>query len=195
VNWPARSLIRNLTRVMRAPRSIRVTRRLGRPRAVRVRSDAGQVHPAGAMFYEDQGIEAPQQHGVHVRKSTARIPAASAARNCFRCDTRSHVVRSPNSYFRAGQGGRGACHTTQRRPHIWLNDHEPYRQPASWMWRRKTGEASGGFTMCRNSRATLPSPAADAVAARAGEAALLLYGVNSIDAAGGCAVRAVRRSR
>src|SRR5450755_3033079 len=30
------------------------------------------------------GVDAPQQHGVHVDKSTARMPWASVVRNCFR---------------------------------------------------------------------------------------------------------------
>src|ERR1035441_9021176 len=30
------------------------------------RGDAGQVHPAGAVLDDDQGIEAPQEHGIHV---------------------------------------------------------------------------------------------------------------------------------
>ena len=43
-----------------------VTRRPGRPPAVRVRGDAGQVGPAGAVLDDDQRIETPQQHGVHM---------------------------------------------------------------------------------------------------------------------------------
>jgi hypothetical protein len=36
-----------------------VARRLGRPRAVRIRSDAGQVNVAGAVLDDDQGVDAP----------------------------------------------------------------------------------------------------------------------------------------
>jgi len=39
---------------------------LRRPGAVRVRGDAGQVNPAGAVLDHDQCVDAPQQHGVHV---------------------------------------------------------------------------------------------------------------------------------
>jgi hypothetical protein len=43
-----------------------VTRCLGRPHAVGVRGDAGQVRPAGAVLNDDQGVEAPEGHGVNV---------------------------------------------------------------------------------------------------------------------------------
>jgi hypothetical protein len=67
VNWPARSLIRNLIEVVSWPGSIRKLRATCVvPRAVRVRGDAGQVNPAGAVLDDDQGIEAPEQHGVHM---------------------------------------------------------------------------------------------------------------------------------
>ena len=73
VNWPARSLIRNLTEAARWPRSIRKLRAcLCRPRAVGVGGDAGQVNAAGAVLDDDQGVEAPQQHGVHVDECAAR---------------------------------------------------------------------------------------------------------------------------
>ena len=48
--------------------SIRRLRAACRPRAVRIRGDAGQVNAAGAVLNDDQGVEAPQQHGVHVDK-------------------------------------------------------------------------------------------------------------------------------
>jgi hypothetical protein len=39
---------------------------LCRPRAVRVRGDASQVDAAGAVLDDDQGVDAPQENGVHV---------------------------------------------------------------------------------------------------------------------------------
>src|SRR5450755_1330865 len=54
-----------------------VARRLGRPRAVRIRGDAGQVNAAGAVLDNDQGVDAPEQHGVHMdeidREDTAGL--------------------------------------------------------------------------------------------------------------------------
>jgi len=78
VNGPARSLTRKLKEVMRWTRSIKEvagglwlsTRRPG------FGGDAGQVDAAGARVRGDQGVEAPQQHGVHVDESTARMPRA-----------------------------------------------------------------------------------------------------------------------
>jgi hypothetical protein len=66
VNWPARSLIRNLTEAALAEVHQDVPGCLRCPGAVRVRGDAGQVYPAGAVLNDDQGIEAPQEHGIHV---------------------------------------------------------------------------------------------------------------------------------
>src|ERR1017187_7610752 len=76
VNWPARSLIRNLTEAARCPRSIRTLRAacvvhaasvgLCRPRGVRVGGDAGQVNAASGMLDDDQGVDTPQEHGVHM---------------------------------------------------------------------------------------------------------------------------------
>src|ERR1035441_7055350 len=42
----------------------KVARRLGRPRAVRIRGEAGQVNAAGAVLDDDQGVDAPQEHSV-----------------------------------------------------------------------------------------------------------------------------------
>jgi hypothetical protein len=83
VNWPARSRIRNLIG-SRALAEVHqdVGRRLCRPRAVRVRVDAGEVNAAGAVLDDDQGIASPLEHGVHT-KSAARMPRACAVRNCF----------------------------------------------------------------------------------------------------------------
>src|ERR1019366_6685426 len=39
---------------------------LGRPGAVRVGGDAGQVNAAGAVLDDDQGVNATEQHGVHM---------------------------------------------------------------------------------------------------------------------------------
>src|ERR1039457_2830776 len=66
VNWPARSLIRNVTDAARWPGPIQeVTGRLCRPGAVRVRGDAGQVDPAGSVLGDDQRVDAPGRHGVN----------------------------------------------------------------------------------------------------------------------------------
>jgi hypothetical protein len=59
VNWPARPLIRNLTEVALPEVHQEVAGRLGCPGAVRVRGDAGQVDTSGAMFDDDQGVDAP----------------------------------------------------------------------------------------------------------------------------------------
>ena len=67
MNWPARSLIRNLTEAARWPRSIRRLRA-----ACVVHAPSGlAVMPArwstaGAVLDDDQRVDAPQQHGVHV---------------------------------------------------------------------------------------------------------------------------------
>jgi hypothetical protein len=39
---------------------------LGRPCAIGVGGDAGQVSAAGAVLDDDQGEDAPQQYGVHL---------------------------------------------------------------------------------------------------------------------------------
>lgn len=83
VNWPARSLSRNLTGVARWRRSIRKLRVgcvVHTPSGLAVIS--ARWDAAGAVFDDDQG-EAPQEHGGHVTKSTARMPRACAVRNCF----------------------------------------------------------------------------------------------------------------
>ena len=67
VNWPARSLTRNLTEVARCPGSHQdVAGCLRCPGAVRVGGDVGQVDAAGAVLDDDQGVEAPEEHGVHL---------------------------------------------------------------------------------------------------------------------------------
>ena len=43
-----------------------VARCLGCPRAVGVGGDAGQVNAAGAVLDDDQGVDAAEQHRVHV---------------------------------------------------------------------------------------------------------------------------------
>jgi len=55
---------------------------LRRPRAVRVRGDVGQVDTARAVLDDDQGINAPEQRGVHVDKAGREMPRACAVRNC-----------------------------------------------------------------------------------------------------------------
>src|ERR1700756_5408834 len=65
VNWPARSLIRNLTVAMRWPRSISKLRA-----ACVVHAPSGCAvmpgEPGGCRAHHDQRVDAPQQHGVHV---------------------------------------------------------------------------------------------------------------------------------
>ena len=66
VNWHARSLIRNLIQAALPEVHQDVARRLGRPRAVRIRGEAGEVNAANGML--DQGADAltPQEHLVHM---------------------------------------------------------------------------------------------------------------------------------
>src|SRR5256885_1210056 len=78
-NWPARSLIRNLTEAARPGVHQDVAGCLGCPRAVMVRGEAGQVNAAGAVLDDDQRVDAPQEHGVHVDK-VDREKAAGPAR-------------------------------------------------------------------------------------------------------------------
>ena len=53
------------------------------PYAGGVGRDAAQMHPAGAMLDEYQDVQSLQQHALPAwKKSTARIPAAWACRNC-----------------------------------------------------------------------------------------------------------------
>jgi flavin-dependent amine oxidoreductase len=78
LNWPARSLIRNLTVTARWPRSIRRLRA-----ACVVHEPSGfAVMPArcgaaGAVLDDDQRVDAAEQHGVHVdevgRENAARL--------------------------------------------------------------------------------------------------------------------------
>ncbi len=69
VNWPARSLIRNLGGGRALPEVHQdVAGCLRCPRAVRVGGDAGQVDATGAVLDDDQGVDAPQQHSVQVHE-------------------------------------------------------------------------------------------------------------------------------
>jgi len=62
VNWPAQSLIRNLSEAARWPRSIRTLRA-----AWVVQAPSGlAVNSAGAVLDHDQRVDAMEQHGVHV---------------------------------------------------------------------------------------------------------------------------------
>jgi hypothetical protein len=45
-----------------------VARRLCRPLAVGVGGDACEVNAAGAVLNDDQGIDAPEEHGIHVHE-------------------------------------------------------------------------------------------------------------------------------
>jgi hypothetical protein len=53
-----------------------VTGRLGCPWAVRIGGDTGEVDTPGAVLDDDQGVDAPQEHGVHVNE-IGREDAAS----------------------------------------------------------------------------------------------------------------------
>ena len=65
MNCAPRSLIRNLTDAARWPRFRKL--RAGCVVHSRwVRGDAGQADAADAMLDDDQGVDAPQEHGVHV---------------------------------------------------------------------------------------------------------------------------------
>jgi hypothetical protein len=75
VNWPARSLIRNLTEAARCPRSIRKLRAACLSMRRQVRGEACQVDAAGAVLDDDQGVDASQQHGVHVDELDAEDAA------------------------------------------------------------------------------------------------------------------------
>jgi hypothetical protein len=68
VNWLSRSLIKNLTKAARWPRSIRKSRAacITQRRAVRLRGNACPVDATGVVLYDDQGVEVSQEHGVHV---------------------------------------------------------------------------------------------------------------------------------
>jgi hypothetical protein len=76
VNCPARSLIRNLIEAVSWPRSIRTLRA-----ACAVHAPSGlAVMPArwtaaGAVLDDDQGVDAPQQHGVHMDEVDRENPA------------------------------------------------------------------------------------------------------------------------
>jgi cysteine desulfurase len=55
--------------------------REGRPLLCRVGGDAGDVQAAGAVFEEDQCVQAFAEHGVEVKESAAMTPWAWAVRN------------------------------------------------------------------------------------------------------------------
>jgi hypothetical protein len=44
------------------------------PLAGRMRGDAAEVHPAGAMLDEHQDVQALQQHGIHVQEINCQDP-------------------------------------------------------------------------------------------------------------------------
>ena len=60
-----------------------VTRRLCCPRAVGVGGDASQVNAAGAVLDDDQGVEAPQQHRVHVHEIDRQHAAGLRGQELF----------------------------------------------------------------------------------------------------------------
>ena len=75
VNLLSRSRIKNLNRTARSPKSMN---RLRACWAVHARD----VHAAGADLHREQDVQALEEHGVTVRKSHDKIPAAWEARNC-----------------------------------------------------------------------------------------------------------------
>ena len=52
------------------------------PVAGRVRGDAAEMHPAGAMLDEHQDIHPLQQHGVHVQEIDCHDPGGLGGENC-----------------------------------------------------------------------------------------------------------------
>jgi hypothetical protein len=60
-----------------------VTGCLCRPRAVEVRGHAGQVDAAGTILDDDQGVKAPQQHGVHMDEIGRKDPGGPARSGNF----------------------------------------------------------------------------------------------------------------
>jgi hypothetical protein len=84
VNWPARSLIRNLTEAARWPRSIRTLQGCPcRPRAVGMRGDASQMDVAGSVLDHDQRVEPTEQHGVHVDEAGRDYNAGLGGQELF----------------------------------------------------------------------------------------------------------------
>jgi hypothetical protein len=70
LNWPARSLISNLTEAARWPTSIRKLRAACVVRApAGIGGDAGQVNTTSAVLDDDQGIDALEPDRVHVSES------------------------------------------------------------------------------------------------------------------------------
>ena len=53
-----------------------VTRRLRRPRAIRLAVTPAKVDAAGTVLDNDQGVEAVEQDSVYVDEVTARMPRA-----------------------------------------------------------------------------------------------------------------------
>jgi hypothetical protein len=75
-----------------------VARCLRRPRAVGARGDVGQVATAGAVLDDDQGVDAAQEHGVHVDE-IGREDAAGLRGQKLRSG------RASAAEYRVGPGG------------------------------------------------------------------------------------------
>jgi hypothetical protein len=137
VNWPARSLIRNLTGVAPWPVHHDVAGCLCRPCAVRVRGDAGQVNAAGAVLDDDEGVNAPQWHGVHVKGSRRR-----GSRRPGRSGTLPGRARAAGRWIDPG--------TMEDLPHCGSSDRWPSLTSSPWTRRcagvdgRAVSAAGGG---------------------------------------------------
>jgi hypothetical protein len=59
-----------------------VAGQLHRPLARRVRGDAAEVHPAGAVLDRYQDVQSLQQHGVHVQEVHREDPGGLRMENC-----------------------------------------------------------------------------------------------------------------
>jgi len=89
VNCPARSRIRDLDAVgALAEVHEEVTRCLSCPRAVRVCGDAAQVSAAGAVLDDDQRVQAPQEHGIHVHEAGGDDAASLGGEELLPCRAR-----------------------------------------------------------------------------------------------------------
>jgi hypothetical protein len=74
VKFEPRSRIRNLMSSNRSSRLSEVAGLLHGPLTGRVRGDAAEVHPAGAVLDEHQDVQPCQQHGAHVQEVDREDP-------------------------------------------------------------------------------------------------------------------------
>ena len=189
VNWPARSLIRNLTGVPRSTRSIRKLRAAWVVHTPsQVRGDAGQVHAAGVMLDHDQGIETPQQHGVHVGK-IGREDAAGLVSRGVPCDHLDRVWRrlSTGALLASGFVCGASVHTEPGVPG-WLGISRAAWCPPcrSGAWAGYAADRVAGIVPGRagcNTSSPFPVPGPGGEAGRVPQ-------VSDRDLCGGCRCRA-----